>query len=491
VLGGAANPACNGYFSQDYFNRVRNTYPTEQISFQSSYFKRVDLSGRFSYSDAEGSLPSYSSVFNGLDTRVRRRAENIAGSSLAKRISKTADFGITVRLSDRLRLIDSFRLNYFSIPTGWNLTTSTLFGPTLLSPANPFTPATCPPPFTAITCPQHAPGSGPDVSQDLFNQFLRQDMKVNTIEAEYEFTRHVSGYLGYRYENREITHNQTDLVFETFFPTLASRGDCTGLPVDVNGVCVTSATDDSSEFVPINAHSALLGFAARPNEKFRFSFDSEFYYADNTFTRISPRHLQLYRVRLNSTPVDWAALGASVYIRENRNDTADIGNFQHNRSYAFTAALAQPGTNWGVDLSYDYNDIFSQTNICFVATPIPAGALTCGAPFLSGVSVYSELAHYGAASIYLKPTKRTNLAVGYTITSSAGDTLILNPNAPTGPLSFNYHLPMAVLGIQLSKRLEYKTGWNYYGYNEKSDPGPTLPRDFRGNVFTLSLRYAM
>jgi hypothetical protein len=69
--------------------------------------------------------------------------------------------------------------------------------------------------------------------------------------------------------------------------------------------------------------------------------------------------------------------------------------------------------------------------------------------------------------------------------------LILNPMAPTGPLSSNYHLPTGSLAIELSKNLIYKTGWNYYDYNEKSNAGPTLPRDFRGNVFTMSLRYTM
>ncbi len=35
--------------------------------------------------------------------------------------------------------------------------------------------------------------------------------------------------------------------------------------------------------------------------------------------------------------------------------------------------------------------------------------------------------------------------------------------------------------------------WSYddCSYNEKSNPGPTLPRDFRGNVLTLSPRYSM
>ena len=85
------------------------------------------------------------------------------GSSTAQRITNNADFGITFRVTDRLNLIDTFRFDNFRIPTGWNYTTNSLFGATLLSPANPFTPATCPPPFTAATCPQHNASSGADV----------------------------------------------------------------------------------------------------------------------------------------------------------------------------------------------------------------------------------------------------------------------------------------------------------------------------------------
>ena len=93
--------------------------------------------------------------------------------------------------------------------------------------------------------------------------------------------------------------------------------------------------------------------------------------------------------------------------------------------------------------------------------------------------------------IVFKPVNRVTAGIGYTVTSSTGSTLILNPIAPTGPLSFNYHLPTASLAVKINDRLTYKTGWNYYDYNEKSDPGPALPRDFRGNAVTLSLRYSM
>lgn len=498
VLGtGFANPACNGFFSYNRSGRNRNSYPTEQLSMQSNYFKRVDFSARFSYTGSEASAPDLSELFNGLISRNRVRSFQTTGSALTRRIDVSGDFGITFRFTEKLRLIDNFRYNNFRIPGAWNQVTDSFFGATLLSTANVFTPATCPPPFTAATCPQHNASSGPDIANDLVNQFLRQEEKVNTVELEYDFTRKVTAYVGFRYERRDITDNVTDNQIQTFFPgptaALANRGACVGQPL-VNGVCtvfVPNVFPANNDFVEINGYSVLLGFSARPTKNLRFSFDTEQYYADNAFTRISPRHLQIYKGRVNYRPNNWTSFGGAVNIRENRNDTADIGNLQHNRSYAFNTVLAPPEGKWGLDLSYNYNDVFSQTNICFVATPAPPNSLTCGMPFLTGVSVYNETSHVGGGSFYLKPASRVSMGVGYTITSSTGNTLILNPNAPTGPLSFNYHLPLASLAIDITKHLTYKAGWNYYDYNEKSNPGPTLPRDFRGNTFTLSLRYAM
>src|SRR6185437_2165141 len=121
------------------------------------------------------------------------------------------------------------------------------------------------------TCPQHSASSGPDVTQDFLNQFLRQDTKLNTFQVEYDFTPRVTGYIGYRYERREITDNDSDLQIQTFFPTLPNRGACAGQPL-VNGVCTITVPDSGSDFVPIDGHSALLGFSARPMDKLRVSF---------------------------------------------------------------------------------------------------------------------------------------------------------------------------------------------------------------------------
>jgi len=503
VLGtGFANPACNGFISYNRSGNLRNSYPTEQFSFQSGYFHNVDFSGRINYSDAEADMPSMSESFNGLKSSSRVRAFQLGGGSVAHRISLAGDFAVTINVTKKFRIVDTFRYDAFRIPGSFSLTTATQFGATLLSNPNFFSPATCPPPFTAATCPQHNASSSADLIVDNRNDYLGQSRKVNTFLLEYDFTRRISAHAGYRFEQRDITQRVADVQIQTFFPgptaALANRGACAPAaahPLNPDGTCTVAvpANDIGSDFAEINGHTGLIGFSARPTDQFRISADAEFFSADNTFFRITPRHLQDYRIRVNYKPQTWVNLSAAVRILENRNTTADVGNLQHNRSYAFSGVFAPPTAKWDLDVSYNYNDIFSRTNICFVATPniAPPGTITCGTPFLSGLSVYSEISHFASGSFVIRPWKRVTAGVGYALTSTAGNTTLLNPIAPTGPLAFNYHLPTASLAIQLSKNLTYKAGWNYYDYNEKSDPGPTLPRDFRGNAFTLSLRYSM
>jgi hypothetical protein len=497
---GPANPACNGFFSYGRSGRTRNSFPTEQFSFQSGYFRNVDFSGRINYSDAEAAMPSTAESFDGFITRNRVRTSALTGGSLTHRISLAGDFGTTVRVTDKFRIVDTFRYDAFRIPGSFSLVTANLFGATLLSKPNPFTPASCPPPFTAATCPQHVSSSAADLIVDNRNDFLRQDRKTNTFLLEYDFTKRITAHVGYRFERREITQRIADTQIQTFFPGgatpgLANRGACVGQPLNADGTCTVAVptADVGADFAEINGHTGLIGISARPLDKLRISADAEFLSADNQFFRVSPRHLQDYRIRANYQPEDWVTLGAAVRILENRNTSFDIGNLQHDRSFGFSSTFAPAEAKWSLDLSYDYNDIFSQTNICFVATPnlAPPGATTCGTPFLSGVSAYSNLSHFAAGTLVLKPWRRVTAGAGYAVTSTSGNTLILNPIAPTGPLSFNYHLPTASLAVELTRNLMYKAGWNYYDYNEKSNPGTTLPRDFRGNAFTLSLRYSM
>ena len=490
---GTPNPSCNGFTSYTRFGRVRNTYPTEQFSLQSDYWNRVDIAARVVYSDAESLMPNFASMFAGLESRTATVIQNIVappgGGALSHRLSLTTEFGVTVRLTDKFNLIDQFRYNNFRIPGNWLYTTNSFFGATLGTVPNVYSPGDCPT-ITSPGRPQHTSSSGADVITDSLTDFLRQATTMNTIELQYQPNRRYSGYIGYRFDRRNIADINSDNQVSVFYPTLPNRGACAGQPL-VNGLCTAVTLDSSSDIVQINGQSGLVGVTARPTDKWRLNGDVEIYTGDNTFTRIYPRHLQIYKVKAIYKPNDSLNLSAATYIRNNSNTAFDIGNIQHNRSYSVVGTYSPPASKWGIDLSYDYNDIFSQTNICFVSTPTPPGALSCGTPFLQGLSVYTELTHFVAGSVLWKPMKRVTGNVGYTITSSTGSTLILNPNAPTGPLSYNYTLPSAGIAVEVRKNYVLKGNWNYYDYNEKSEPGPTLPRDFRGNVFTVSIRYLM
>lgn len=489
LQGGAVNPACNGYLSYTRFSPIRNSYPVEQFSFQSAYFRSVDMSGRVSYSGSESDRPNYLENFNGLITRTNGRSYQQTGPAKARRVNTTVDYATTVHVTDRFRIVDTFRFSNFRIPGTWLLSENDFFGPNLLSTPTTYNPATCPPPFTAAACPQHTASSGPDVIQTTVNNFLGQDSKINTFELEYDLTKRISAHMGYRYQRRDIDVRLSYVQVGTFFPNRNTRGGCTNV---VNNVCtLTTVLRNENDFTEINAHSGLFGVSARPTNSFRISFDTELYSADNTFTRITPRQFQEYRVRAIYKPKDWINFGAAIVISEGRNNVSDVGHLDHNRSYGFDASV-NPNEKLSLDLHYDYNDVFSRTNICFVTTPSPPVSISCGgAPFAAGLSFYTERTHSGGGGVLFRPFPRVSTGLGYTITSSAGRTLILNPNAPAGPLSYNYHLPQVTLAIDLSKHLTYKTGWNLYDYHEKSDPGPTAPRNFRGNVFTLSMRYSM
>lgn len=491
ILGtGFVNPACNGFFSYTRFGDNRVDFPTEQASFQSNYFAWLDLTGRFSYSKAENTVPAFQELFTGLTTRTRARSLNATGNMYSERLTVNGDFGATIHISNRFRLVDSFLYDNFRIPGAWTLNTSSLFGATLLSTPNVFNPATCPPPYTAATCPQHSSSSSADIINDVLTNLLRQERKLNTVSAEFDFTPRITGYLGYRYENRNITNNSNDIQVQTFYPTLPNRGACAGQPL-VNGVCTVTVPATSADYIPINTNGVIAGVSARVTNALRLHFDTQFDYADNAYTRISPRHLQQYRFTADYRPVDWVNIGGVISILENRNTAADIANLQHNRTYGITGQLAPHSERYGVDLTYNYNDIFSQTNICYVATPAPTGAVTvtCAAPYLDGLSLYTSLTHYGSGSVFFRPVPRVTTWIGYSLTSADGNTFAINSLSPTGPLSYRYHLPFAAVNFNIVKGLAFKSSWNYYDYHEYSDSGPTLPRNFRGNMVTLSLRY--
>ena len=125
------NPACNGYLSYSRWAPVRVSYPTEQVTLQSRYFRNLDLSARASYSSAPSNVSNWYEDFAGLATRSREVRGHVSGPSSSKHVVANTDAGATLHVTERFRIIDSFRFSNFRIPSQWNFTSSQQFAATL------------------------------------------------------------------------------------------------------------------------------------------------------------------------------------------------------------------------------------------------------------------------------------------------------------------------------------------------------------------------
>jgi hypothetical protein len=406
----------------------------------------LDLSGRFSYTSSNSNVPNYFEFWNGLETRTGDQQFITTGVASGKRVSVATDLAATVFVTNKFRIQDEFRFSYFRIPGNFASTTTTYAGGVLGGPL-----------------------VKPDEASSISSRFLGQDMRVNTIQFLYDFNRRLGVRLGYRHRFRDIP--QSD--------------------VEIAGGTATATIDDTK----IKEDSALLGFWARPTDQLRLTYDMELGYADHSFTRVSPRQFQHYKFRTQYKPSNLIHVSATANVYQGRNDVFTVDHRDHDWSFGLDAAIV-PNDRWSLDFGYDFNDVFSQTDICFFFSGIaPVSTTACPIPAgnneLEALSTYKNKTHYGFADLMIKPVKRVTLNAGYTITSTTGNTVILNPNSPAGPLQYNYHTPYASVKVDLERGFAWKAGWNFYDYNEKDLPiDLTGPRAFRGNNLALSVVYS-
>ena len=200
--------------------------------------------------------------------------------------------------------------------------------------------------------------------------------------------------------------------------------------------------------VLINEHSGLFGVWARPIDAWRVNFDMEMASADNSFTRISPRQWQEYRLRTTYKVASWVNLSGSVNILEKRNNVSEVNNLQHNRLYG-GSAMFEPSDR--ISWSWDTTTatISPRSWSALSARTAPAGIAKCpGSTVLSeDLSVYTNKSHYGYFDVMWKPVRRLTTHLGYNITSTTGSALFLNPNAPYR--TARLELPPAVWRLRL------------------------------------------
>ncbi len=543
-----ANPICNGFVSYSQVGRPRNSMPTEHVRFQSNYFQKFEVSSSFGYSSSDNTIPDYNETIIGWTTRTSSPGGITSGPVETKRVQVDGDVAAAYSVTDKLRIEEAFHYNSWRIPGVWSEIAGSLFvapGATGLgAPVGDFLAANCNASnnYNGPSCPQHAANSGADVADSYNANFFKQDMKSNTVELEYDFTARFSADVGYLYTRRQIVASALSYpTTSVYFPGgataaagndyLAARGSCTLVGGVLPAGCVANADGSITYTAPaptagpsvdlftINEDAALLGFRARPIDNLRITGDFAFGYNDAVYTRIDPRQLQSYKLHATYTPKPWATVDGAVEINENRDNVYTVNNLSHNRTYSFTTML-MPKPGLAVSFGYNYWDVYTQANICFnysvtysnpapppstlpvMTTPPGVATTACtipnasvGAAGLETLSTYSSKDHFAHADLMWKPGKRVTASLGYGGSFVRGNTIFLNPLAPSGTVDYNYQMPYGSLMFDLGKGLSYKTTWNYYGFNETGVTNPfglaTLPlQDFNGSNVMFSFRYA-
>lgn len=549
---------CSGYTFYSQINNPRSAFPVERFSFQSSYFKKFVTSGSVSYSESKNTVPGFAEQTAGWTSRTLAAGGTEGGPAFAHRVAASANWSGEYSVTEKLSLTDQFLFDDWRIPGEWDSANTTVFAeanppgntgmlriPFFPTPANLSNFATlCPSPFTAAVCPQHNTSSGPDVTNEIAGQYLSQNRRNNLFEAKYDFTHRVSAYLGYEFTARTIQDFRA--VWDTteiYLPGgtggtagltqpggtaagnyfLAGRSDCkplvsgalpTGCVLLTNGAIQegtpTSPVGDagnstSRNTYEIHENAGVFGVAARPTDNLRLNADFLLGYNDNSFTRISPRQVQSYRVHGHYAPKMWASVDASVDIHENRDNVFSVNNIEHDRTYSASVTLS-PNANFWIDFGYNYVDAYTQTFICFVDngstiftaanSPCTIAASVANGVTLGTLSSYASRDNFIFADTMCKPVKRVTLGAGYSGSIVRGSTTFLNPLTPTGTLDFTYLKPFVSVAFDLYKGLSYKTAWNFYGYDTHG-PGPINPaglvplpsQNFNGSNITFSLRY--
>jgi hypothetical protein len=458
LASGLANPNCSGTFAYIRNQRVRSSTPTEQLRLSSNYFRRVNITAGATYSSTDMTTP-YFEFLDGLSSRTGQRQYTFSGPASARRITATADAGVTVEVTKSIHLNDSFRFDNWHIPGQWLSTSTSTLGAgspvTLLSPLGATTSTT-----------------------DLLANFLSQMSVYNVFTVQYSPARQFGVNFGYKLRHRHVFKAEPETL-------------------DPEGPLEPFEGDD----ITINEHGPVFSFWLLPLPTLRINVEAEALTADNFLTRISPRQQQKYRVRVNYKPNRWANVSGTLNISNSINGESDTQFAGHYRNYGFMTTLV-PRDRFSLDLAYNYTDAQQNAYICFNSTYIVPGTVVNGCPTYSAAtsslnpnpnwiySVYSDTAHYFSATVMVKPVKKLTANLGYGMTRTNGNETILSPLQPTGTLSSNYYQPLAAVNFEVVKDWTLNAYWNYDQYREAGVAGPTLPRNFHDNRTTLSVRYA-
>jgi hypothetical protein len=353
-------------------------------------------------------------------------------------------------------------------------------------------------------------------------------------------------YYGQAYvtNNATITWDATARSIFSLTYRFTSRDIGQGVP---HNVTLDTSTDPVHGTIHINENGGIFTAAVRPTSNWDINGSAEVAYADNAFTSIGQRQLQIYRVHTLYRPRTWATVSGSFSDRERHNNTSNnidsivagdvnyngpINHIDYNR-IGSVGVVMSPNERYSANFNYSYSDVYSATNICYASgatatVPGAAQVTGSGAPNLCvGNTTWfaRDFMHaptnIGSAGITYNLTEKVHSNVGYMISAVNGSRFFNDARDVNGLMESTWQTPFFNVNYIMHPGLVWKAEYNFYGYGEggasgaplcstatsltavitpcASQPlptgvtlgsaGATAPRNFHANNVTLGVHY--
>jgi hypothetical protein len=515
------NPACAVVTSYLRTQPTRTWLPTETLRFQTSALRNITMNGEAQYTLGHSNMPSYYESAQGFSSPSRPPEGWVksivwnGGNAKVNRHSFGASYAISWKALPTVILTD--QVNYLNVAEPGNSTIppqDTLYIPPTLANANDMT-INYSGPLT--------PGKGNlphGILGVLTPNYYGQAYVTNNATVTWDATPRSIFSLTYRFISRDI-----------------GQGVPHNVPID-------TTTDPVHGTVHINENGGIFTFALHPATNWDLNGSADVAYADNAFTSIGQRQLQLFRIHTLYRPRTWATVTGSFSDRERRNNTnhnidsieagdqnydGPIAHEDHNR-IGSVGVVMLPSERYNINFNYSYSDVYAATNICYssgATATVPGAAQVdaSGAPNLcSGGKTWfaRDFMHaptnIGSVAVTFNVTGKVQTNAGYMVSAVNGSRFFNDARDVNGSMESTWQTPFFNLNYAMHPGLVWKAEYNYYGYGEggpsgaplcsnatspaavifpcSSSPltgvsigptGATLPRNFHANNVTLGV----
>ena len=551
------NPSCGVITSYFRSAPTRILYPTEIFRFQSSSIRNISMNGDIRYTKANMSLPLYQDVFQGLTkysvsssgaVTPAYRAEDYTATATASRQVTAVDYAAEWQATRNVSFDDQFTFSNEQEP---GISTMTSLNTTALSIGTAAAPGPCYGPNNeTINCPNQTSATAA--------------AGTGTFEGSGAIGTPVHDFFGQRFITNDLTGTWDGWSRATLSLTWRHVNHVIEEGIPHNTPLALGATNDGT--VTINQNGGVFNAALRPNDQWNIDGSAEVLYADNVFTPVAPRQQQHYRIHALYRPKTWATLSGAFNDMELHNNTnnnqADItppfvgapasnpsavayaGPLDHvaHTRVASVGAQLSPTQHYALDLNYAYSDVYTATNICYLAgasATLPGAATPAGTVCPATAANRGGTWDFGPAKDFEDaPTNSLQAALTYsgkTFHSNVGENLNAidgtrfynDARDVAGSLNSNYQSPFFGVSWTLHPGFVWSARYNYYRYREggpsgapfctTAGPTPTTPstvvpcnsptlaglqtgltlpnsgetaaRDFHANILTLGFHY--